>query len=140
MRFLASVMAAAVAAGTVLGWGATNGAQAQDYQTVEVSVEPIGSWAIVGGTVVPYKEVTLSAQIPGEVKFIAGAEGDDFDKGAKLVSIDDEAIQAKRRAALADIYNAEAALRGGPLDAEAIGQRCCDRSRCSTQTAQTSTA
>lgn len=90
-------------------------AVAADYETAVVGVEPIGSTAIVGGTVIPYKEVTLAAQVPGEVRFIAGNVGDTFEKDTELVSIDDEAIQAKRRAALADIMNAEAALRGAQV-------------------------
>jgi len=28
----------------------------------------------LGGTVVPYKEVTLAAQVPGRVKYLAGIE------------------------------------------------------------------
>ena len=46
-------------------------AHAQDFQTAVVAMKPLGSTAIVGGTVVPYKEVTLSAQVPGEIRFIA---------------------------------------------------------------------
>ncbi|HSO79062.1 MAG TPA: hypothetical protein VLQ88_02645, partial [Chromatiaceae bacterium] len=30
----------------------------------------------IGGTVVPYKEVTLAAQMPGRVSYLAGIEGD----------------------------------------------------------------
>ncbi len=84
---------------------------AADYQVVVVRSEQVGNLATVGGTVTPYKEVTLSAQIPGEVRFLAGAEGDKFTKNVVLVRIDDEAIQAQRRAALAQIYNAEVGLR-----------------------------
>ena len=32
----------------------------------------------IGGTVVPYKEVTLAAQLPGRVTYLAGIEGDKF--------------------------------------------------------------
>jgi len=90
-------------------------AAAQEYRTMPVVAESIGNSAIVGGTVIPYKEVTLSAQIPGQVMFIAGSEGDKFDRGAVLISIDDDDLQAQRRAALADIYNAEAALRNAQV-------------------------
>ncbi len=65
----------------------------------------------LGGTVIPYKEVTLSAQIPGRVKFIAGIEGDAFKKGDLLVAIDDSELLAKRQALLAELANAEAQLR-----------------------------
>ena len=42
--------------------------------TVEASSE--APTVAIGGSVVPYKEVTLAAQLPGRVKFIAGIEGD----------------------------------------------------------------
>jgi multidrug efflux pump subunit AcrA (membrane-fusion protein) len=65
----------------------------------------------LGGTVVPYKEVTLSAQLPGRVKYLAGIEGDTFKEGDLLVELDDSELKAKRQAALAQYANAEAQLR-----------------------------
>jgi multidrug efflux pump subunit AcrA (membrane-fusion protein) len=65
----------------------------------------------LGGTVVPYKEVTLSAQLPGRVKFLAGIEGDVFREGDQLVELDDSELMAKRQAALAQLANADAQLR-----------------------------
>ena len=65
----------------------------------------------LGGTVVPYKEVTLSAQLPGRVKFLAGIEGDLFKEGDLLVELDDSELMAKRQAALAQLANADAQLR-----------------------------
>lgn len=65
----------------------------------------------LGGTVIPYKEVTLSAQLPGRVKHLAGIEGDTFEKGALLVALDDTELLAKRNAALAQLANADAQLR-----------------------------
>ncbi|MEJ2693779.1 MAG: efflux RND transporter periplasmic adaptor subunit [Candidatus Thiodiazotropha sp.] len=65
----------------------------------------------LGGTVVPYKEVTLSAQLPGRVKLIAGIEGDLFKEGDLLVELDDSELMAKRQAALAQLANADAQLR-----------------------------
>lgn len=65
----------------------------------------------LGGTVIPYKEVTLSAQLPGRVKYLAGIEGDRFDQGALLVALDDSELLAKRNAALAQLATAEAQLR-----------------------------
>jgi len=67
--------------------------------------------AVLGGTVIPYKEVTLAAQIPGRVEFLAGDVGDSFKAGNVLAAIDTAALQAKRKAVLAQIANAEAALR-----------------------------
>lgn len=84
---------------------------AADYQIAPVTVEASGSTATVSGTVVPYKEVVLSAQIPGEVTFLAGREGESFQAGQALVAIDDTAIRAKREAAVAAAMSAEAMMR-----------------------------
>jgi len=65
----------------------------------------------LGGTVVPYKEVTLSAQLPGRVRFLAGIEGDLFKEGDQLVELDDSELMAKRQAAVAQLANADAQLR-----------------------------
>jgi multidrug efflux pump subunit AcrA (membrane-fusion protein) len=65
----------------------------------------------LGGTVVPYKEVTLSAQLPGRVTYLAGREGDSFDESKLLVAIGDEELVAKRRALLAQMAAADAQLR-----------------------------
>ncbi|MBV5275340.1 MAG: efflux RND transporter periplasmic adaptor subunit [Lamprocystis purpurea] len=65
----------------------------------------------VGGTVIPYKEVTLAAQLPGRVTFLAGIEGDKFKEAALLVAIDDAELLAKRRAMVAQMASADAQLR-----------------------------
>ena len=85
------------------------------FRTAIVETTQTGGSATVGGTVIPFKEVTLTAQIPGRVTFIAGKEGYRAKKGDVLVSIDDQAIQAQRRAAQAQIYRAEAALRNAQV-------------------------
>lgn len=65
----------------------------------------------LGGTVVPYKEVTLAAQLPGRVTFLAGQEGDTFAENKLLVAIGDEELLANRRALLAQMSSADAQLR-----------------------------
>lgn len=65
----------------------------------------------VGGIVVAQQAVTLTAQQPGRVKRISGREGDAFRKGQVLVELDDRELQAKRRAAIADLNNANTQLR-----------------------------
>jgi multidrug efflux pump subunit AcrA (membrane-fusion protein) len=65
----------------------------------------------VGGTVIPYKEVTLSAQLPGRVKHLAGIEGDAFKTGDLLVALDDRELLANRQALMAQIATADAQLR-----------------------------
>ncbi|OOZ38774.1 efflux transporter periplasmic adaptor subunit [Solemya pervernicosa gill symbiont] len=78
---------------------------------VVVETTQTGPTVVLGGTVVPYKEVTLAAQIPGRVEFIAGAEGDWFEEEQVLVAIDDDDLLAQRRQVLAEIANADAAMR-----------------------------
>jgi multidrug efflux pump subunit AcrA (membrane-fusion protein) len=69
----------------------------------------------VGGTVIPYKEVTLAAQLPGRVKFLAGIEGDSFKKDDLLVSIDDRELLANRQALIAQMQSADATLRNAGI-------------------------
>jgi multidrug efflux pump subunit AcrA (membrane-fusion protein) len=75
----------------------------------------VGAGATVGGTVVPVEEITFTAQMPGSVKFIAGAEGDRFEKGQVLAVLDESAMLAQRQAALAQIRNAESAQRNAAV-------------------------
>ncbi len=81
------------------------------WQILTVDEAALGSKLKIGGTVIPYKEVTLSAQVPGRIQYIAGAEGDAFQKNSLLLSINDDSLVAKRRAVLARLSNAEASLR-----------------------------
>jgi multidrug efflux pump subunit AcrA (membrane-fusion protein) len=78
---------------------------------IVVERRAVGGAATVGGTVVPEEEITFTAQIPGGVETIAGSEGDFFKKGAVLAAIDESALLAKRQSAIAQIRNAESALR-----------------------------
>ncbi len=84
---------------------------AAEYTTVKATVQATSSFATVAGSVVPYSEVTLSAQTPGQVNFLAGREGDSFTSGQLLVSINDDELQARRRAAVANATSADAAMR-----------------------------
>lgn len=76
-----------------------------------VEAAEFGNKIKIGGTVIPYKEVTLSAQVPGRIQYIAGSEGDYFQKNNLLLSIDDDDLVAMRGAALAQLANAESSLR-----------------------------
>jgi len=69
----------------------------------------------LGGTVIPYKEVTFTAQIPGRVRQLAGREGDVFKQGIPLVVLDDSELIAKRNAALAQLANADSQLRAAGI-------------------------
>ena len=96
-------------AGGVLLFGALMPVTADTLITVQGV--PVGSTVTLGGTVIPYKDVTFSAQIPGRIKSIAGEEGDQFDEGVEVIAINDDDLLARRRAAWANLANAEAALR-----------------------------
>ena len=88
------------------------GISAENAETViTVPSVPVGGAVSLGGTVVPFKEATLSAQLPGRVISIAGEEGDSFEEGATLVTLNDDELLAQRRAAFAMLSNAEAAMR-----------------------------
>ena len=65
----------------------------------------------IAGTVVPFKTVQLTAQMPGRVERIYGREGDTFAKGYILLELDDAALLAKREAALAAREAAIAAIQ-----------------------------
>ena len=82
---------------------------------VTVGVAPHGGYVILGGTVIPLKEVTLSAQIPGVVQTLAGEEGDEFTAGAELVKINDDELQAKKRSAEAQLSSAYTAMQNAQV-------------------------
>jgi multidrug efflux pump subunit AcrA (membrane-fusion protein) len=86
-------------------------ASAETSETFVVQQAQGAPTVSLGGTVVPYKEVTLAAQLPGRVTFIAGREGDSFEPDKLLVAIGDEELVAKRRALLAQMAAADAQLR-----------------------------
>lgn len=80
-----------------------------DIFVVEASTEH--PTVAIGGTVVPFREVTLAAQLPGRIKFLAGIEGDRFDAGTTLLALDEDELLAKRSAAYAQLSSADAQLR-----------------------------
>jgi multidrug efflux pump subunit AcrA (membrane-fusion protein) len=107
---LGSVLAASVMA---QGLGVGDGGRV-------VPVEARSSQATVtlGGTVVPYKEVALAAQLPGRVIFLAGTEGDTFKEGARLAELDDNELRAQQQAAFASLRDAEATMRNAGIQYE----------------------
>jgi len=84
-------------------------------QVIGVKVVNMGQNAILGGTVIPYKEVTLSAQMPGRIEYIAGNEGDEFKKDTLLITLSDEDLLAKRKSALAQYDIAVANLQNSQV-------------------------
>lgn len=75
----------------------------------------VGTSVSLGGTVVPYREVTLSAQVPGRIDFLSGEEGDRFEEGALLVKVNDDELRANRSAAEAELQAAYAAMRNADI-------------------------
>jgi len=105
----AVLAAATVLAGVSPLQGQAAAIAAGDWYTVQ---QARGAPTVsLGGTVVPYKQVTLAAQLPGRVKFLAGKEGETFKKGDLLVALDDTELRANRASAVAQLANADAQLR-----------------------------
>jgi len=114
MSYRKSVQIASMVAALLLG----TFAQSQQTTFGEVFVVQASDrqpTVTIGGTVVPYKEVTLAAQLPGRVKYLAGIEGDSFTKDTQLVAIDDTELLAKRSAAYAQLSSAQAQLRNADV-------------------------
>lgn len=93
------------------GWSAL----AQADTVITVGVKSHGGAVILGGSVIPLKEVTLAAQMPGRIVSIAGEEGDEFTAGTELVRINDDDLQAKKSAAEAQLTSAKNAMQNAQV-------------------------
>jgi len=93
------------------GWSV----QVQADTIITVGVASHGGAVILGGTVIPLKEVTLSAQMPGRVVNIAGEEGDEFSAGDVLVKINDDDLLAKKAAIEAQLIAAQNAMQNAQV-------------------------
>ena len=82
---------------------------AAEIVTVGNSVS--SSQTVLGSTVIPYKEVTVTAQVPGKVVSLGGDVGSRFKKNDVLAKIDDSQLLAKRNTLWAQITSAQAALK-----------------------------
>ena len=82
---------------------------------ITVSTTQTGTSIVIGGTIVPLREVTLSAQIPGRIEYLAGIEGDWFQPGQVMAAIDSDDLQAKRQHALANIKGQTSALQNAQI-------------------------
>lgn len=87
------------------------GLTAQAAEIITVETAGSRSQSVLGSTVIPYKEVTLSAQIPGVVKYVAGAVGTSLPQGAVVFQIDESQLKARRQAVASQIGIAQAALQ-----------------------------
>jgi multidrug efflux pump subunit AcrA (membrane-fusion protein) len=82
-----------------------------DREIITVQSQRTGGLVVLGGTVLPETIVNLSAQMPGDVAFVAGSEGDAFKRGDRLVALDTTALRAKRRQAEKQLASADAGYR-----------------------------
>lgn len=105
------VFASYVSLAIITGWST----QMQADNIITVGIAPHGGQVIIGGSVIPLKEVTLAAQMPGRVVSIAGEEGDQFTSGTELVSIDDDNLQAQKAAAEAQLASAQNAMQNAQV-------------------------
>ncbi len=80
-------------------------------EIVTVSSSQSNSQTVLGSTVVPYKEVTITAQMPGKIVSLSGEVGSKFKKGDVLAKVDDAQLLAKKNTLWAQITSAQAALR-----------------------------
>ena len=101
--------------GFILGLATFYTSLAFSYSIERVKTEEVGKTVTIGGTVIPYKEVTLSAQLPGRIQYIFGEEGDIVKEDDVLVSIDDDDLRAKRRQAVAALKQAETNLKNAQV-------------------------
>lgn len=69
----------------------------------------------VGATVIPRRQVTLSAQISGSIREIAGRVGDKTAANQLLVGINRDAMLAKRRAAISAYWQAVSQARNAQM-------------------------
>ena len=81
------------------------------YNTQQVFGLSFDKRALLGGKVISSAQVSLSAQVSGDVLTINGKEGDMFKQGAILITLEQESIQAQRDAVHAEISSANEALR-----------------------------
>ncbi len=80
-------------------------------EIITVSSSQSSSQTVLGSTVVPYKEITVTAQMPGKITALMGEVGSKFKKGDILVKIDDAQLLAKRNTLWTQVTSAQAALK-----------------------------
>ncbi len=80
-------------------------------EIVTVRSSQSSSQTVLGSTVVPYKEITVTAQMPGKIIAIMGDVGSKFKKNDVLAKIDDAQLLAKRNTLWTQVTSAQAALK-----------------------------
>lgn len=80
-------------------------------EIITVGSSQSSSQTVLGSTVAPFKEVTMSAQFPGKIIKINGEVGARFKKGDVLAKIDDASLLAKRNTLWTQVTAAQAAVK-----------------------------
>jgi len=83
----------------------------QQTQVMTVGQRRTGVSTILGASVVPYKEVTFSAETSGRVEYLSGQEGDRFNQDQVLVALDTDELLARREQVVADLNTSYLRLR-----------------------------
>lgn len=82
---------------------------------ITVGQRTTGVSTILSASVVPYREVTFTAEVPGRIEYIAGREGDGFNQQEVLVAINPEKLLARRSQVVANLNNSYLALRNSQM-------------------------
>ncbi|PKY10416.1 efflux transporter periplasmic adaptor subunit [Acidithiobacillus marinus] len=98
--------------GSLLFAAAGGTALAATPSLVSVQAAP-GIGPMLGGRIIPAFTVTLRAQLPGRVKFVAGEAGMPVMPGQPLVALDDDQLLAQKAQAIAAYQADEVALHNG---------------------------
>jgi multidrug efflux pump subunit AcrA (membrane-fusion protein) len=98
------------------GLGLASNGEPRENVIVHVRSHEVATNTVpIGGSVVAHKSVIMTAQLAGRVVMIAGEEGDVFPAGTILLSLNDEELLAKRRAAESRWASAAAELQNAAV-------------------------
>jgi multidrug efflux pump subunit AcrA (membrane-fusion protein) len=97
--------------GFIIGMSLLFSLQLQSAEIIPVESTVSHTTSALGSTVIPYKEVLLSAQISGRVLTFHGDVGSVFNRNQIIAEIDSTTLLAKRHAVDAQVAKAQAALR-----------------------------
>jgi len=97
--------------GFIIGMSLLFSSQLHSAEIIPVESIVSQTTSALGSTVIPYKEVLLSAQISGRVLAFRGDVGSIFNRNQVIAEIDPTTLLAKRHAVDAQVAKAQAALR-----------------------------
>ncbi len=97
-------------ASLVIGLGLFTSPVLQSAEIITVGETSAKATSTLGSSVVPKKQVLLSAQIPGRILSLAGKVGTSYRQGDVIAEIDPTALLAKRNSVVAQISMAQANL------------------------------